>query len=89
MKNIFTDHPHSIDESYFQHLKFASQFGGQMMLGGIACILHAIFPFMFQKTGSNILLKMTHHFIDRMPTVEERVVAIAVLIEQKKNKTVA
>jgi Family of unknown function (DUF6356) len=84
MKNIFTSHPHSIGESYFQHLKFASLFGARMTIGGIACLLHAIFPFIFQKTGSNILLKMTHHFIDRMPTVENHIVDISRLIEKKR-----
>lgn len=86
MKNIFTDHPHSIQESYFQHMCFALAFGGRMLLGGVACVLHAIFPFMFEKTGSNILLKMTHYFIERMPHAEERMLSLAKMIETKPKK---
>lgn len=86
MKNIFTEHPHSINETYFQHLCFALLFGGQMLVGGIACVLHAFFPFIFEKTGSNMLLKMTHRFIERMPYVEERVIILSKIIESKKTK---
>lgn len=84
MKNIFTKHPHSIGETYLQHFKFASCFGLTMLMGGSACILHAIFPFIFQKTGSNLLLKMTHHFISRMPTLEGQAIELSVVIDEKR-----
>ena len=86
MTNIFTKHPHSIDESYFQHLRFAMQFGGTMLIGGLACCIHAVFPFLFEKTGSNLLLKLTRHFVDRMPEVEARVMAISEVIDKKCNQ---
>lgn len=88
MKNIFTEHPHSIGETYLQHMKFASQFGGNMLLGGLACFAHAIFPFLFQNTGSNILLKMTHNFVERMPSTEKRIVRLAELIGRKSDGTI-
>lgn len=84
MKNIFTDHPHSVGETYFEHFKFASLFGFRMFIGSLACLMHAIFPFMFKKTGSNMLLKMMHHFVDRMPVVEERIALLSETIEFKK-----
>lgn len=83
MKNIFTDHPRSIGESYFQHFIFASHFGLRMMFAGMACLIHAIFPFLFEKTGSNTLLSMTQHFVKRMPVVEDRVAEISRIIETK------
>jgi hypothetical protein len=86
MKNIFTKHPHSLEESYFEHLFFALKFGTTMLLGGLACILHAIFPFLFEKTGSNLLLKMTHNFVERMPVAEERVIYLSKMIESKVRK---
>lgn len=89
MKNPFTKHPESIGESYFAHFIFAGQFATNMFLGGIACLIHAIFPFLFIKTGSNFLLKMTRTFIDRMPHVdEERINQLCELIE-KKRKTIS
>jgi hypothetical protein len=83
MKNIFTEHPQSVGETYFQHLKFASVFGGKMVIGGLACIIHAIFPFFFEKTGSNILLQMMQDFVERMPSVDDRVRDISRVIEKK------
>jgi hypothetical protein len=87
MRNVFTEHPHSVGESYFQHLFFASQFGFRMVIGGLACLTHAVFPFVFKKTGSNYLLRMTDDFICRMPVVEERVVLLARSIETKRCQT--
>lgn len=84
MKNIFTKHPHSIGETYLQHFKFASCFGLNMLMGGFACLLHAIFPFIFQKTGSNLLLKMTHHFISRMPKLEGQAIELSMVIDEKR-----
>lgn len=84
MKNVFTEHPHSIGESYFQHFRFATCFGMKMIVGGFACLLHAIFPFIFKKTGSDLLLKMTHDFVERMPNVEGRIEVLSQCIESKK-----
>lgn len=83
MKNIFTEHPGSIGETYFQHLQFAFFIGYHMISGGLIFMIHAIFPFLFLKTGSNILFKMTHRFVERMPRIETHVIAISQLIVKK------
>ena len=49
---IFTDHPHSVGESYGEHLVTASGFGLRMIIAGLACMVHAVLPFLFVKTGS-------------------------------------
>ena len=54
MPNPFTAHPHSVGESYLGHGLFACRYGARMMLGGIAAMLHGVFPFLFQTTGSRI-----------------------------------
>lgn len=83
MKNIFTDHPNSIGESYFEHFCFAFKFGAQMMIGGLACILHSIFPFLCKTTASDYLLKMTHEFLSRIQVVDERTIKLADAINKK------
>ena len=83
MKNVFTKHPHSLGEGYFQHMKFASLFGFNMILGGLACLTHAVFPFVFERTGSNCLFKMMRHFIHRMPSSECREMTVAEFVEPK------
>ena len=54
MKNPFTAHPHSVGESYLEHGLFACRYGAKMTAGGLAALLHGVFPFLFQATGSRI-----------------------------------
>jgi hypothetical protein len=72
MKNLFTAHPHDIGETYFQHLFYALKFGSKMVIAGLACLTHAVFPFLFVKTGSNMLLKMTAEFQARMQSADQK-----------------
>jgi hypothetical protein len=53
--NLFTDHPASVGETYGEHLAVAGGFGLRMILGGIACLLHGLLPFLFTRTGSNTI----------------------------------
>lgn len=53
ISKLFTDHPASVGESYGEHLAMASGFGVRMILGGIACLIHGLLPFLFVKTGSS------------------------------------
>lgn len=87
MKNLFTNHPRSVGETYFQHFYHASRFGMGMIIGGTACCLHAVFPFVFKKTGSDYLLRLTREFIDRVPVVEERIVLLRIAINSKMGET--
>jgi Family of unknown function (DUF6356) len=52
LAKLFTEHPHSVDETYTEHLAMASGFGIRMILGGFACMIHGLLPFLFVKTGS-------------------------------------
>lgn len=52
--NPFTAHPASVGETYLQHLRFALRFGARMMAGGLAAVIHAVFPFCFVTTASRI-----------------------------------
>jgi hypothetical protein len=54
MPNPFTTHPASVGETYLQHMRFARRFGGRMLLGGLAALLHSAFPFLFVTTASRI-----------------------------------
>jgi hypothetical protein len=53
--NPFTAHPASVGETYLQHFGFALAFGTRMALGGLAAIMHAVFPFAFITTASRAL----------------------------------
>ncbi|MGL5839890.1 MAG: DUF6356 family protein [Sphingorhabdus sp.] len=53
LTKLLTEHPASVGETYVEHLQMASGFGLRMVAGGIACLLHGLFPFLFEKAGSN------------------------------------
>jgi preprotein translocase subunit SecF len=55
---LFNDHPNSVGESYGSHLVSASRFAFKMIFGGIACLLHALFPFLFIKTASALITQL-------------------------------
>ena len=59
---VFTEHPASVGETYLQHFRHALGFSTRMLTGGLACFVHAVFPFLFVTTGSGII-KVLH---DRM-----------------------
>ena len=59
IKKLFTDHPHSMDETYFQHLICAASYGLRMIFAGFAAIIHSIFPFLFETTASDLAKEIT------------------------------
>jgi hypothetical protein len=56
--NPFTSHPREVGESYGEHLGVAASFGFTMIAGGIACVIHGIFPFLFARTGSETVRRL-------------------------------
>ena len=50
IKKLFTEHPHSIGETYFEHLICAAGYGLRMIVAGIAAIIHSFLPFLFETT---------------------------------------
>jgi len=44
--------------TWWQHWKFAAQFALVMILVGLAVLVHAFFPFLFQHTGSQAIRAM-------------------------------
>ena len=58
MRISFSEHPASVDESYGEHLVVASSFGLAMVLGGLACMLHGLLPFLCVRTGSDTIRRL-------------------------------
>ena len=55
---LFMDHPRSVGESYFEHLLFAGGFVLRLLGAGLAALVHALIPCLFEKTASNMIAKM-------------------------------
>jgi hypothetical protein len=54
MNNPFTAHPHSVGETYWEHLGFAFRFGVKMGSGSVSALIHALCPFLFTATAGRI-----------------------------------
>jgi hypothetical protein len=60
---LFTDHPRAIGETYGGHAR--------MMLGGLACMVHAILPGLLVKTASRTVVQLDAEMRGRQPLPED------------------
>ena len=63
MLRRFTDHPLAVNETYFQHMAMAFGFGGRMMLGGLSCLVHGVFPWLCTTRGSDTIRSLHHRMV--------------------------
>jgi hypothetical protein len=54
----FTQHPRSVGETYGEHMGTAFSFGFAMIWAGLACVIHGLAPFAFQRTGSDCIRRL-------------------------------
>ena len=62
-KISFTEHPNSVGENYIQHMLVSFSFSLLMIKGFIVFFIHALFPFSFKKTGSNMIKDMHERMV--------------------------
>lgn len=74
-KLSFTEHPESVGESYGEHLRSACGFALGMMCGGLACLAHGVFPFLFTTTGSSTIGRLHERMILNRSRVDRRAAA--------------
>lgn len=65
---LFLDHPRSVNESYFEHFLFAMRFSILLFAAACAALVHAVLPFMFEKTASSLIKKMYQNIESRSRT---------------------
>ena len=58
MNNPFTKHPHSVGETYLEHMRIAFNTAIKIQLVVLIILIHAIFPFLFEQTGGDKLNKI-------------------------------
>ncbi len=66
--NIFTRHPKSVGESYWQHMGTALSFAGSMLLGSAAALVHAVFPSLCTNTASRTIVRLHKRVMARKRT---------------------
>jgi len=63
----FAAHPRSVGESYAEHFHVAVRFGLTMVSGGVACLVHALVPALFERTGSGTVKRLYSEMAARQP----------------------
>jgi hypothetical protein len=63
----FAEHPQSVGETYGEHFGVAFRVGLAMVLGGLACFVHALFPKLFERTGSAAIKRLYAAIVARQP----------------------
>jgi hypothetical protein len=61
----FTRHPRSVGESYGQHMGVAWRFGFTLIGAGLACLVHGLLPFAFERTGSRTVRALNERLTNR------------------------
>jgi len=72
----FTEHPATVGESYGEHFLSAVSFSGTMFKAAICCAIHAVLPFMFERTGRVAVSRLHDRMVvnrDRLQRIEQNV----------------
>lgn len=64
IRSAFTDHPATVGETYGEHFVTAMGFSLSLFRAAFVCAVHAVLPFLFEKTGSQCIVDLH----DRMVT---------------------
>ncbi len=67
---LFKDHPASVGEGYFEHMFFAGRAGLRLVGAGLAALVHAVFPFLCERTASNLIIAMHDDMVARRSTAK-------------------
>ena len=59
IKTLFTEHPHSVNETYVEHMFCACKFGIKLLYYSIVVLIHSVFPFLFKTTASDGIIKLS------------------------------
>ena len=62
---LFTEHPASVGESYFQHMGESLKIGGRLFAAALGCLVHAIVPGLCKTTGSTAILTLHKEVMPR------------------------
>jgi len=59
VNNIFTKHPKEVGESYLRHMFNALRYSFTFLLLFVIAFIHAILPFLFARTASDIVCELS------------------------------
>ncbi|MEM7432909.1 MAG: DUF6356 family protein [Pseudomonadota bacterium] len=85
MKRKFTEHPASVGETYGEHFVTAMGFSTSLFRAAFVCGVHAVLPFLFEKTGSECITELH----DRMVKHRHKAAADQAAAEAGPNEQIA
>ena len=59
----FTEHPESVGETYGEHFGVAMRFSLSLFRAAFVCAVHAVFPWLFEKTGSRCITELHERMV--------------------------
>ena len=65
LHRLFLSHPHSVNEGYFAHMRFALSFAGWLAVAACAALIHAVIPSLCETTASRIIKRLHHRMTHR------------------------
>jgi hypothetical protein len=65
LHRLFLSHPQAVDESYGEHFLFALGFAARLLGAGLAALVHAIIPCLFETTASRMIREMHDRIANR------------------------
>lgn len=77
LRTLFTEHPRSVGESYFEHMGMAFSFSARMLVAGLACLIHGLFPFLCVKTGSMAITELHRRMVTNRSKLDRQQVSAA------------
>ena len=71
-QRLFTEHPTSVNETYFQHFANSAGFGLRMIGGGLACFVHALLPGVFCTKASSTICDLHESMVTNRRRLAEK-----------------
>lgn len=65
VNRAFAEHPASVGETYREHFVVAGSFGWALFKASLACFVHAVLPFAFEKTGSAAIIELHKRMVTK------------------------
>jgi len=80
LQRLFLSHPATVDETYGEHFLFALGFALRLLGAGLAALIHAIIPCLFEHTASRMIREMHDRITSRAhePAVGVGISAVSV-----------
>lgn len=60
---LLARHLDSVNETYLEHMGHAMGFAAVMAFGAVACFVHALLPFLFERTGSDCIRRLHERMV--------------------------